>query len=438
MKSFIDPVKSVKRKTEEVQIIYNTGIFLYRCFIWVLAFFNEKAKDFVEGRENTFAELSEFTSKIKDAPLIWIHSASLGEFEQGRPVIEKLKKSWPEYKILLTFFSPSGYTIRKDYDLADHVCYLPMDTPSNAKKFYDVVKPDLVVFVKYEFWYHHLSVLKRNAVPHILISAIFRPDQVFFKWYGGFFKKLLKGFDHLFVQDRNSLELLQSNGIGQCSLAGDTRVDRVSDIAEQSKTLPEIEAFCGTSKVFIAGSSWPKGEEVFCPLINQDLPGDWKAIIAPHEITESHLSELEKRLQIPAIRYSSMSENGTSGIRVLIIDNIGMLASLYKYGTLAYIGGGFGAGIHNILEPATFGLPVLFGPNHLKFKEAVVLRKRGGAFEIKDYQDLKASFIRLQQEDYFGKASKAARSFIKDNKGATDLIINYLKAEFFNKVQEKA
>lgn len=420
-----------------MRFIYNTGIFFYSWIIRVTAFFNAKAKDFVHGRRNTFAELIAFRKKIGDAPLIWIHSASLGEFEQGRPVIEKLKQSSPEYKILLTFFSPSGYNIRKDYELADQVCYMPLDTSANARRFGQIVEPDLAIFVKYEFWNNHLSVLKKNAVPHILISAIFRPGQIFFKSYGGFFRKLLKGFDHIFVQDVRSMELLHGIGISRCSRVGDTRVDRVSDIAVQSKRLPEIEQFCGKSKVFIAGSSWPKGEEVFCPLINQDLPGDWRTIIAPHEITENHLSELEKRLTVPSIRYSKMSDNAITDYKVLIIDNIGMLASLYKYGTLAYIGGGFGVGIHNILEPATFGLPVLFGPNHLKFREAVELKRRGGAFEINDQAELRAVFSKLLGQESYDIASKASRTFIEENKGATERIINYLTTEFNKKVQEK-
>ncbi|KAA3623111.1 MAG: 3-deoxy-D-manno-octulosonic acid transferase [Bacteroidetes bacterium] len=420
-----------------MRLIYNTGIYLYKCLIHFAALFNSKASDFVKGRKDTFPDLKTFRGNIGDAPLIWIHSASLGEFEQGRPVIEQLKKSWPEYKILLTFFSPSGYNIRKDYDLADHVCYLPMDTPGNALRFYKAIRPDLAVFVKYEFWYNHLSVLKKHKVPHILISAIFRQDQVFFKWYGGFFKRLLKGFDHIFVQDQGSRQLLRNIGIEHCSLAGDTRVDRVSDIAKQAKRFPEIEQFVGNSKVFVAGSTWPKGEEVICPLINNDLPEDWKVILAPHEITEGHLKDIEKRLELTTIRYSKLEINPQPEARVLIIDNIGMLASLYKYGTLAYIGGGFGVGIHNILEPATFGLPVLFGPNHEKFREAVELRKRGGAFSVSEYDDLNDVFKSMLEEKKYAAAKNASRSFIDENKGATDLIISYLAGKFITRLQAK-
>lgn len=420
-----------------MRLIYNTGIFIYRWLIHFSALFNGKAGDFVKGRKGTIPALKTFRDNIGDAPLIWIHSASLGEFEQGRPVIEQLKKLWPEYKILLTFFSPSGYKVRKHYELADHVCYLPMDTPGNALRFYKEVRPDLAVFVKYEFWYNHLSVLKKNNVPHILISSIFRQNQIFFRPYGGFFRKLLLGYDHIFVQDQASMQLLRNIGIEHCSLAGDTRVDRVSDIARQAKRFPEIERFVDGSKVFVAGSTWPKGEEVICPLINNDLPEDWKVIFAPHEITEGHLKDIEKRLDLSSIRYSMLETIPDSNSRVLIIDNIGMLASLYKYGTLAYIGGGFGVGIHNILEPATFGLPVLFGPNHEKFREAVELRKRGGAFSISDYEDLKEVFRTMLEDQPYAAAKNASRSFIDENKGATDLIISYLGGKFITKLQVK-
>jgi 3-deoxy-D-manno-octulosonic-acid transferase len=391
---------------------------------------NDKASDFVKGRKHTFSELREFRTSIGTAKLIWIHSASLGEFEQGRPIIEKLKASRPDYKILLTFFSPSGYNIRKDYPYADHVCYLPVDTPGNARSFFAIVKPDLAIFVKYEFWHNHLSMLRENKVPFFLVSAIFRKDQVFFKPYGAFFRKMLTGFDHLFVQDESSLELLKGIGIDQCSVAGDTRVDRVSDIARSAKKIPEVEAFTSGLKILVAGSTWPKGEAVICPLINSKLPDDWKVIIAPHEITDSHLKELEQRLKIPAIRYSNLGGQSSENYKVLIIDNIGMLASLYKYGTLAYIGGGFGVGIHNILEPATFGLPVLFGPNHQKFREAVELKHRGGAFEIEDYSSFESTFTQLLDQDNYIKAQKAAKDYIDRNRGATDLIMKYLFTVF--------
>lgn len=420
-----------------MSLIYNTGIYVFALILRVASIFNAKAKDFIHGRKDTFLNLKSFREAIGKAELIWVHCASLGEFEQGRPVMEAMKKRWPEKKILLTFFSPSGYNIRKNYEQADHVCFLPLDTPFNARKFYRIVRPDLAIFVKYEFWYNHLSVLQHHKVPHLLISAIFRPGQVFFKAYGKLFRKLLFGFAHIFVQDSRSVELLAKIGYHHSSRAGDTRVDRVVDIARHARVFPEIEKFVTGSKIFIAGSTWPKGEDILCPLINNDLPPEWKVIIAPHEITDSHLISLEKKLFKPLIRYSQLAQTTETEASVLILDNIGMLASVYKYGAMAYIGGGFGVGIHNILEPATFALPVLFGPNHSKFREAIELKERGGAFSVADYGELKKVFEQLQIPESYASAAKAARTFIEENRGATAEILKFLETGIFAGNQEK-
>jgi 3-deoxy-D-manno-octulosonic-acid transferase len=391
-----------------------------------MALFDAKAKDFLSGRRQTFKKLEVFRNSIPNANLIWVHCASLGEFEQGRPVIEGIKSRWPEKKILLTFFSPSGYTIRKDYEYADFVSYMPLDTKSNANRFIQLVRPDLAIFVKYEFWYNHLSVLKENQIPHILVSAIFRPRQVFFKWYGGLFRKILSNFQHLFVQDKASLELMQGLKMQHSSLVGDTRVDRVAQIAKTAKPFPLIKSFVSNNKVFVAGSSWPPGEDILCPFFNDNLPKDWKVIIAPHEITPGQLKGLESRLSLKSIRYSQLTQNQETDARVLIIDNIGMLASLYKYGTLTYIGGGFGSGIHNILEPATFGLPIIFGPKYEKFKEAVALKNKGGAFPIENEKELSEVFEFLLIEENYKKAASASKAFIENNTGATESILNFL------------
>ena len=420
-----------------MSLIYNTGIYVFALILRVASIFNTKAKDFIQGRKDTFLNLKSFRERIGTAKLIWVHCASLGEFEQGRPVIEAMKKRWPDKKILLTFFSSLCYNIRKNYEHADHVCFLPLDTPFNARKFYRIAQPDLAIFVKYEFWYNHLAVLQHHKVPHLLISAIFRPGQVFFKAYGKLFRKLLYGFAHVFVQDSRSVELLAKIGYHHSSRAGDTRVDRVLDIARNARVFPEIEKFVAGSKVFIAGSTWPKGEEILCPLFNNDLPVGWKVIIAPHEITDAHLNNLEKKLSLPLIRYSQLEQMPDTDATVLILDNIGMLASVYKYGVIAYIGGGFGVGIHNILEPATFALPVLFGPNHSKFREAVELKERGGAFSVADYGELKKGFEQLQHPEQYASAAKAARTFIEENRGATEKILEFLETGLYVGDQKK-
>ena len=434
-----------------MQILYNLGIRLYSAFIQIAGIFVPKAKAFLTGRRDLFPQLSTFRNTCSDASITWVHCASLGEFEQGRPVIEGLKKKWPEKKIVLTFFSPSGYDIRKNYEQADFVSYIPLDTPSNARKFIEILRPDLVIFVKYEFWYNHLSVLYKKNIPHLLISAIFSPSQVFFKWYGSLFRQLLRQYNQIFVQDNASQQLLTGIDLQNHQLAGDTRIDRVAEIAMTTPLFPEIKKFVADKKVFIAGSTWSAGEDILCPFFNK-MSTDWKVIIAPHEISATHIKKLEERLQIKSIRYSALKEFETevepgaqlkaalqvqlqgknltslADTKVLIIDNVGLLSALYQYGHIAYIGGGFGVGIHNTLEPATFALPILFGPNHLKFKEALSLKDKGGAFVIQNEFDLQKTFTRLQQKQTYDSAAAASRSYVDKNRGATEQVLAFIES----------
>jgi len=358
-----------------------------------------------------------------EAPLAWFHCASLGEFEQGRPVIEALKRKYPDYKILLTFFSPSGYEVRKNYEGADYIYYLPLDTKSNAQDFVEIVKPDIAYFVKYEFWYHIVKRLSKEGVPLLSISTIFRPEQLFFKSYGQFYAKILKKFTYFFLQDIRSQELLHSIQIKNCEVSGDTRFDRVWEICSRHKDLPQVERFVNASSVMVVGSCWPEDLEVLTPFINQT---QLKFIIAPHEIEEWFIQKMEKDLTKKLIRYSQLSDTDPTQYDVLIIDNIGMLSSLYKYGRYAYVGGAFGKGLHNILEPATFGIPIFFGNrNYEKFKEAIDLIKLGGAIAIADYDGLRSQFQAFSEPTTYDIASQINQDYVKNNTGATTRILNY-------------
>lgn len=402
--------------------IYNIGIRLYGFLLHIAAIFNPKAKLFVNGRKNIWQQIA---TKINpnDKP-IWFHFASLGEFEQGRPVLETLKNQKPEQKIIVTFFSPSGYEIRKNYALAD-VFYLPLDTRKNAARFIELVNPQQAIFTKYEFWFHYFNELHKKQIPLYLISGIFRPNQIFFKWYGGFYSNMLKYIAHAFVQNEESVLLLKGIGIHQVSLSGDTRFDRVYENAQYPKNLPLIEQFCDGNKVFIAGSTWLPDEKLLVALTEKNP--DWKFIIAPHEIGEAHIQEIE-RLFPNAIKFSVLSSQLAqtsaqfSNIKsqILIIDNIGMLSSLYQYAKLAYIGGGFGVGIHNTLEAAAFGLPVIFGPKYDKFQEAKDLIAIGAAKSILNENELMASFENFKANE---KSSAAAKKYVEQKKGATEMII---------------
>ena len=363
----------------------------------------------------------------RNAKYIWFHASSLGEFEQGRPLIEKIKAEHPEYKILLTFFSPSGYEVRKNYGGADVVCYLPFDTPYRVKKFLDLSKPVMAIFIKYEFWDNYLSELKRRNIPVYIVSAIFRKEQLFFKWYGGMYRKVLSYFTHIFVQDDASRELLSKYGVTNVSVFGDTRFDRVQDVYKNTKQIPMVELFVNNNRsdnqlTMVAGSSWQQDEEVYLNYFNEHP--ELKLIIAPHEIHKDHLMHIESMLKRPSIRLSEATEKDIKGKSCLIVDSFGLLSSIYRYGDLAYIGGGFGAGIHNVLEAAVYGIPVIFGPKYQKFKEARDLLQVGGAFSITDEKTFESKMEELSTyRDLLEAAGTAAGDFVKSNIGATNRII---------------
>lgn len=407
-------------------LLYNLFILSFGFLSKVAALFNPKAKAFTQGRKNLFKTLAQSVRQNK-GPFIWIHCASLGEFEQGRPIIEKLKTEFPQYKILLTFFSPSGYEVQKNYEKADLIFYLPLDSPSNAWRFISITKPVLAIFVKYEFWYHYCHELKNQSVPILSVSSIFREEQLFFKSYGGFFRSILYTFNHFFVQNDESIRLLRSIDIKLCSRVGDTRFDRVYEIVTQGKDIPVAQSFKGSEKVFVIGSCWPEDMDVLIPFINENAH-ELKFIIAPHEIKEDFISEIEGALQGICVRYSKVNEATLQNFRVLIIDNIGMLSRLYRYGDFAFVGGAFGKGLHNILEAACYGVPIFFGNrNYQKYEEANQLIKYGGAFEVSDYPDLKAKFELLKVPHNFQLACEVTKQYIKDNLGAADRIMDYCR-----------
>lgn len=401
--------------------IYNIGITFYAILLKFVALFNYKAKLFTSGRKNIFQEIAKKVNP-QDRP-VWFHFASLGEFEQGRPVLEAIKLKQPDQKIIVTFFSPSGYEVRKNYALAE-IFYLPLDTASNAKKFIDLINPKQAIFTKYEFWHHYFKVLNERRIPLYLISGIFRPNQVFFKWYGGFYRNILKYVTHFFVQNEESLSLLNNIGINSVSLAGDTRFDRVHENAQQPKKLELIEKFCGEATIFIAGSTWLPDEKLLVSLVEKHP--DWKFIIAPHEIGEKRINEIAE-LFPEAIRFSNLkSQISNLKSQILIIDNIGMLSSLYQYAKIAYIGGGFGTGIHNTLEAAAFGLPVIFGPKYDKFQEAKDLMEIDAAKSISNNDELLNAFEYFKANE---RASATAKNYVKEKTGATEMILSKVFAQ---------
>ena len=410
--------------------LYNIFLVLYALGIRVASLFNEKARKWLRGRKGIFGQMANALQR-KDEKRIWVHCASLGEFEQGRPVIEAIKAQYPGYRIVLTFFSPSGYEIRKDYDGADYVFYLPMDGAGNAKQFIELVNPSLAIFVKYEFWYHYLHQLKKQGVPTVLISAAFRSSQPFFKRYGGLFREILKSFAYIFVQDENSKQLLSSIGVtNNVVVSGDTRYDRVAQIAANAKQYELIERFKGDSKLLIAGSTWP-GDEALLNKAVDILPDDWRVIIAPHEVHKSHIEDIQGYFLTNSVLYSELKQE-PCGFKVLIIDNIGMLSSLYGYGELAFVGGGFQkGGIHNILEPAIFGLPVFMGPEYEKFVEAKEMVSRQLAFPVRnetEFNSLLQQFI--SDEKMRHSMQTAIKTYMQENLGATDKIMEVLGDKF--------
>ncbi len=398
--------------------LYTIGLYLFRLGIGLAAVGNAKAKAWIDGRRNWRGRWKGQSGGT--GHLVWFHCASLGEFEQGRPLIEQLKARRSDCRVLLTFFSPSGYELRKNYPKADYVAYLPLDTPANARDFLRLWQPCLAVFVKYEFWFNHLLELQRRKIPTVLVSGLFRPKQVFFQPFGRPFRRILEGFDHLLLQNEDSGDLLQRHGIEHYTVAGDTRIDRVWEIAQSANRYSLVEQFTQHAPTLVIGSSWPEDERHLFGLLHRGLPSDWKVILAPHDIQERHLRAIEKGLPLAHIRYTQAEKaEQLKDYRVLLIDNIGMLSSLYRYGRLAYIGGAFGAGLHNTLEPIAFGLPVIFGPKYQNFEEARYLVDQAGGFSVKDQNELEQVFQRLLDDTAYETAAIAARSYITQNRGAS-------------------
>lgn len=401
--------------------LYNVGIRVYQLLVTLASNFNSKAKLWRDGRKGWESRLKEAIGN--DKRIVWFHCASLGEFEQGRPVIEAFRDKYPDIKILLTFFSPSGYEIRKNYSKADYIFYLPLDTRKNAIRFVEIVNPIATIFVKYEFWYHYLAQLKKRNIPTYIISAIFRDDQVFFKSYGGWYRKFLSNFQHLFVQNEKSKELLASIGITNVTVAGDTRFDRVVANAQAAKTIPLLEKFAANSKVLVAGSTWPKDEDLIIEYFKDNIY-NLKLIIAPHEIHPQNIEKFRAKIGVKTVLYTNADESDLKDAQILIIDTIGILSSVYRYGTIAYIGGGFGVGIHNTLEAAVFGIPVIFGPNYQRFQEAIELIEIGASYSA-DNQDRFTYVLKhyLYSEDEILKVKLTLKDYFTNKAGATKTIV---------------
>lgn len=408
-----------------MEFFYNLGIRLFGLALHLAAPFNVKAGQMLRGRKETWQKLRDFSTGQK---VVWIHCASLGEFEQGRPLIEAIRAQHPGYKIVLTFFSPSGYEVRKNYNLADVVVYLPGDTAANARRFINAINPAMAIFVKYEYWYHYYTTLKKRGIPVYSVSSIFRESQVFFKWYGGWYRRILMAVTRFYVQDEQSGSLLKRVGISNFVVAGDTRFDRVAAIAAGAADVPVAREFAAGARVIVAGSSWPADEAILAEYLN-NAPADVKMIVAPHEVHASHINQMVQRFRTPVVKYSESQGKDVSGFRVLIIDTIGLLSAIYRYGSVAYIGGGFGKGIHNTLEAATYGMPVIFGPNHKRFKEAVDLIRLGGGFAIHTSGDFMAVMGKLwdeQSPQALEQAGQASASYVQGMCGATPRIMSDL------------
>ena len=417
--------------------MYNLIIYLYLFGVAVASLFNEKVRKMWRGERAAFRVLREKVDP--QARYVWFHAASLGEFEQGRPLMEQIRRTPPELKILLTFFSPSGYEVRKNYEGADIICYLPLDTITNARRFLRIIRPEMAFFIKYEFWYNYLHILKHRGVPTYSVSSIFRDEQIFFRWYGHQYGRVLNCFAHFFVQNEKSRSLLAGLGLTNVTVTGDTRFDRVLQIKEQAKVLPIVEQFVhagsDSQKVFVAGSSWAPDEEIFVRYFNEHK--DWKLIIAPHVIGEDHLKQIEAQLHAIGFdydRYTKLSAQGETssfpqqGARkegaALIIDCFGLLSSIYRYANVTYVGGGFGVGIHNVLEAAVWDVPVIFGPNNQKFQEAQELKAAGGGFDIQGYDDFVKLMDRFQSHpDSLQEASRKAGGYVESKSGATPRIL---------------
>ena len=400
--------------------MYSLGIYLMALGVRVAALFKEKLRKMVQGHRATWQMLRTLSGKDT---YVWFHAASLGEFEQGRPLMERLRREHPEKKILLTFFSPSGYEVRKNYDGADLVCYLPFDTPLNARRFVKLARPEAAFFIKYEFWRNYIEVLYKRGIPCYSVSSIFRENQIFFRPYGRGYARCLSRMTHLFVQNETSRRLLEGIGVTNVDVVGDTRFDRVLDIRNAAKPLPLAERFAGCWKVLVAGSSWPQDEEIIIPYFNKHP--NLKLVLAPHVVSEEHLQAIERQLARPALRYSKATPKAVAEADCLIIDCYGLLSSIYRYASMAYVGGGFGVGIHNVPEAAVYGIPVIIGPNNKKFREAQALLRCGGCKEIAgtaDFEQIMDAW--LSDKEALATAGKAAGSYIADNAGAADRIFS--------------
>jgi len=403
-------------------MIYNIVIYFVLWGIAIASLFNEKVRKMWRGEREAFKILKQKVDPT--AKYVWFHAASLGEFEQGRPLMERIRKEHPQYKILLTFYSPSGYEVRKNYEGADIICYMPVDTRLNAIRFLRLVRPVMAFFIKYEFWSNFLHILKHRGVPTYSVSSIFRKDQVFFKWYGKSYANVLRCFTRFFVQNEESKRLLESIGITDVDVVGDTRFDRVLQIKEAAKQLPICEAFRGSYKVFVAGSSWPPDEEIFIRFFNEHK--DWRLLIAPHVIAEEHLKLILSLIKDKkVVRYTQTTPEEAAEADVLIIDCFGLLSSMYNYGDVAYVGGGFGVGIHNTLEAAVWNMPVIFGPNNKKFQEAQGLLKSGGGFEIHNFEEFEGLMSSMMNDEAFLRSSgEKAGAFVASLSGATDKVLS--------------
>lgn len=408
-----------------VYFVYNLAVLLISFALKIIAPFRSKIKLFVEGRRATFSLLKSNISE-KDK-VIWMHTASLGEFEQGLPVIDQIRRHFPEYKILITFFSPSGYEVKKDTEAADIVCYLPLDSKTNAKRFVNEVHPKVAIFVKYEIWPNYLKQLKRKMVPTILISAIFKKEQIYFKWYGGFMRKTINKIDHFFVQNKESETLLHTIGLTNVTIAGDTRFDRVNEIKDRDNSLAFMKNFKHDKICLVAGSTWPEDEKLIVSYINTTTFAV-KFVIAPHIIKKNHIDDLIKSISKKTVLFSELGMRNLKDFEVLIVDTIGLLTKIYSYADIAYVGGGFATGLHNTLEPAVFGIPVLIGPKYFGFKEAEDLLENKGCYSLKtfeEFQNILDEFIK--DDDLRKEAGQINSSYIHKNKGASNQIIAHLR-----------
>lgn len=415
-----------------MKFIYSLALLLYQSGVRLAAISgNKKAKLWIDGRKNLFGILDNL--QPKKHPRYWVHCSSLGEFEQGRPVIEEMKKRNPDIEIILTFFSPSGFEIRKNYPLAKQVLYLPLDSPRNSSRFIEAIQPDLVIFIKYEYWFHYLSLLNKKRIPVYFVSSIFRPSQIFFKWYGGFFRNMLKLVSHFFVQDKASIELLKQAGITECTLSGDTRFDRVAGFKSNAKQIPQLESFSKDHLIFLAGSTWPEDEALIIPELHNLVAKGVRVIFFPHEVNPDSIHRLENNIrkaqpELKTLVYSRASENELKVADLLIVDTIGLLSSAYAYARVAYIGGGFGKGIHNILEAATYGIPVIFGPRFEKFREAKDLVKLQGAFPVQNSSEFSYVISTLIFNTSKSEtAGKIAKEYVQTQTGATIKILDYIE-----------